>query len=134
MDRRDFLLTSATTVAVAIMSGSAQAAENASYPATNLIFSQDNAGVWEKKKGSHVPNIEVAGGKVKITTKHSQSASHYIVRHTLLLSDGTVVGARTFSHESEPVSEYDLPTGYKGKIFATSYCNKHDLWLADAVV
>ncbi|MGD8914163.1 MAG: desulfoferrodoxin family protein [Candidatus Thiodiazotropha sp.] len=134
MNRRDFLITTTSTAAVAMLGNNAQASESVSLPPKNLIFTQTDAGVWEKKKGTHIPDIEVKDGKVTITTNHSQSASHYIVRHTLLLSDGTVVGSKTFSHDNEPVSEYELPAGFKGKLFATSFCNKHDLWLADTVV
>jgi len=86
---------------------------------------------WSLQKGSHLPKIELTGGKVKVSTKHSQSEDHYIVRHTLLLADGTVVGSTTFSPEEKPVSEYELPDGYKGSLFATSFCNRHDLWLAE---
>jgi superoxide reductase len=134
MDRRDFLLSGVSTIALAILSSSAQASESALFPPKNLIFTHKNPGMWEKKKGSHIPDIEVTAGKVTITTNHSQSTSHYIVRHTLLLPDGTVVGSKTFTHDNEPMSEHELPAGYKGKIFATSFCNKHDLWLADAIV
>lgn len=134
MDRRKFLLNSTAAAAVATVANTAQAAEGASQPPKNVIFTQDNAGSWEAKKGSHVPLIEVTGGKVKLTTKHGHSADHYIVRHTLLLSDGTLVGAKTFTPEDAPVSEYALPAGYKGKIFGTSFCNQHDLWMAEAAV
>lgn len=133
MDRRKFLLTSAAATA-ATLGSTAQAAEGMSLPPKNLFFTQENAGAWEAKKGSHLPNIEVATGKVKVSTKHGHSADHYITRHTLLLADGTVVGAKTFSSGDEPVSEYALPSGYKGMIFATSNCNQHDLWLAEAMV
>jgi superoxide reductase len=135
MDRRNFLFTStAAAAAAATLGGSARAAEGAPLPSKNLVFTQENAGVWDAKKGSHVPKIEVAAGKVMVSTKHGHSGEHYIVRHSLLLADGSVVGAKTFSPEDEPVSEYELPAGYKGRVFATSFCNKHDLWLAEIVV
>jgi superoxide reductase len=138
MDRRHFLLKSAAVAAttpVVTLVSTVQATETATHlPPMNLIFTQDNAGKWEKKKGSHLPKIKVANGKVKVSTKHSQSEDHFIVRHTLLLSDGTVLGSKTFSPEIDPVSEYELPAGYKGSIFATSFCNRHDLWLADATI
>jgi superoxide reductase len=134
MDRRNFLLNSTAAAAIATVGNAAHAAEGAPLPPKNLIYTQENAGAWEAKKGSHVPKIDVMAGKVKISTKHGHSADHYIVRHTLLLADGAVVGAKTFSPQDEPVSEYELPAGYKGKIFGSSFCNQHDFWLAEASV
>ena len=103
-------------------------------PPENLIFTEKNGGKWKSKTRLHIPIIEVTENKVKIRTEHGQSERHHIVRHTLLLADGTVVGATTFSFNDAPISDYALPTGYKGKIFATSFCNMHDLWLAEATV
>jgi superoxide reductase len=135
MNRRHFLIGSAAATAVATMSGTTLAeAGSASLPPKNLIFTKENAGKWEAKKGSHVPKIEVAGAKIKISTKHAQSEDHYIVRHTLLLADGTVVGSTTFTPENKPISEYELPANYKGNIYATSFCNRHDLWLNEATI
>jgi len=133
MDRRNFLIGSAAATAVATMSGTALAeGDKASLPPKNIVFTNHNAGKWNAKKSSHLPNIEVAGSKITISTKHAQSDDHYIVRHTLLLADGTVVGSTTFTPEDKPISEYALPSNYNGKIFATSFCNRHDFWLNEA--
>jgi superoxide reductase len=134
MDRRKFLMSSSAAVAFGAMSGVTvkAMAGNRSLPPKNLIFTKDNGGKWDAKKGSHIPNIDLADGTVRISTPHKQSEDHYIVRHSLLLSDGTVVGSTTFTPEDKPVSEYQLPAGYKGSIFATSFCNRHDLWLNEA--
>ncbi len=134
MDRRHFLLYTATTATAAALSSTAQAIDTSSLPPKNLIFSQDNGGMWESKKDSHVPAIKVDNDRVTVSTDHGHSKSHYIVRHTLLLADGTVVGTKTFSPLDEPVSVHKLPAGYKGSIYATSFCNKHDLWLAEASI
>jgi superoxide reductase len=135
MDRRNFLIGSAAATVAATMSGTVHAKEgSASLPPKNIVFTNDNAGRWKAKKGSHLPKIEAAGGKVTISTKHAQSDDHYIVRHTLLLEDGTVVGSTTFTPEDKPLSEYELPSNYTGKIFATSFCNLHDLWLNEATI
>lgn len=130
MDRRTFLAGSAAAAVLATTGGHAQAGGH-KLPPKNLIYTKENPGVWDAKKGSHAPLVEVAGGKVKITTPHPMSEEHFIVRHTLVLADGTVVGAKTFTPKDQPVSEYDLPTGYKGKIFGTSFCNQHDFWLTE---
>ncbi|MEJ2692796.1 MAG: desulfoferrodoxin family protein [Candidatus Thiodiazotropha sp.] len=132
MDRRSFLMSSAATAAIATIGGTAHATEGGSpLPPKNLVFTQVNTGHWESKKGSHLPKIELTGRKVRVSTKHSQSEDHYIVRHTLLLADGTLVGSATFSPDDKPVSDYELPNGYKGSLFATSFCNRHDLWLVE---
>jgi superoxide reductase len=133
MDRRDFFFRSATTIALTSLSLTAKASETGTLPPKNVIFTNENAGVWEKKVNSHIPEIVAKEGMVKIITNHGQSPSHYIVRHTLLLPDGTVIGSKTFNHDDLPESEHDLPPGYKGEIFATSFCNKHDLWLASTI-
>jgi len=60
---------------------------------------------------------------------------HFIVRHTLVLEDGTVVGGKVFSgSDAEAKSTFELPAGYKGKIFGTSFCNLHDFWVNEATV
>ncbi|MEJ2611234.1 MAG: desulfoferrodoxin family protein [Candidatus Thiodiazotropha sp.] len=134
MDRRTFLLSSSATTAIATLSSIAQATENSSLPPKNLIFTEKNGGKWRSKKGTHVPKFEINGRIVKVNTDHGQSEYHYIVRHTLLLEDGTMVGAKTFMFNDAPMSEYELPVGYKGRIIATSFCNKHDLWLAETYI
>jgi len=133
-DRREFLKTAAlaaTTVTLA-SSGVAFAAPPAEL--TNIIYTAENPGKWEKKVGSHAPVVTITGSNVAIETKHPISADHFIVRHTLVLEDGTVVGATTFTSADKPQSSYELPVGYKGKIYATSFCNLHDFWLSEATV
>jgi len=83
---------------------------------------------------THQPVLEINGSKVKLTTPHPMSEEHFIVRHSLLLADGTVVGAKTFTYKDTPITEYELPAGYKGKLFGTSFCNQHDFWLVEATV
>jgi len=72
-----------------------------------------------------------SGSKVVVVTNHPMSQEHYIVRHTLLLADGTFVGTKTFTPADKPESTYDLPNGYKGKIYVSSFCNLHDFWLLE---
>jgi superoxide reductase len=134
MDRRTFLNRTTTTAALAILGNSARAEETVQFPPVNLIFTETNGGKWESKKRLHLPIIELDGRKVKIRTEHGQSEYHHIVRHTLLLDDGTVVGATTFTANDAPISEYEIPADYSGKLFATSFCNKHDLWVSDTSI
>ncbi len=133
-DRRNFLkggLAAASVLAV----GSVNLANATTAPYTNVVYTAANPGKWDKKVGSHLPAITVAGNKVTLFTKHGMAAKHYIVRHTLVLEDGTVVGAKVFSgSDAEASSSYELPAGFKGKIYGTSFCNLHDFWVNEAIV
>ena len=135
-DRRSFLKTSAVAVSVLALSqsGSAFASGGAAPFYAGVVYTKDNAGKWAKKVGSHAPVVTVDGDKVTVETQHGMAEEHYIVRHTLVLADGTVVGAKTFTPTDKPVSTYTLPAGYKGGVSATSFCNLHDFWLTTTTV
>lgn len=107
----------------------------------NIVYTTDQPGVWKGKDASHLPRVAVekSEGKIVLTvqTKHGMSAQHYIVRHTVVNGLGEVLGAETFSWDDKPLSTYEieLPSGSSAKakqLFVTSYCNLHDLWLAEA--
>jgi superoxide reductase len=87
------------------------------------------------KEGAHVPKVTVAGGKVTILTPHPMTPPHFIVKHTLLTPEGKIIGEKTFT-AADPKAEsaYDLPAGFKGALWATSFCNLHDLWLTELTV
>lgn len=132
-NRRDFLKTAAVTASI-IAAGSVTkvfAADAMKY--NNIIFTADNPGEWKGKQDIHAPQVTVKGSEVKVVTKHPMSAEHYIVRHTLVLEDGTYVGATTFVPTEQPESSYELPVGYMGKFYVTSFCNLHDFWLSEAM-
>ena len=130
-DRRDFLKGSAVAVtALALgVSTKVSASETAAFP--GVIYTKDNPGTMAAKVKSHAPEVNVDGSKVSIKTVHPMTTEHHIVRHTLVLSDGTVVGGVTFKPTDKAESSFDLPAGYKGKAFATSFCNLHDFWLTE---
>lgn len=132
--RREFIKNSVVAASVLALSKAvpAQASGN-SFP--GVIYTKDNPGKWGKKVGSHLPSINVEGSKVTLNTKHPMSEKHYIIRHTLILADGTVAGAKTFYPDvKKAVSNFELPAGYKGKIYATSFCNLHDFWVNESTV
>ncbi len=132
-DRRIFLKTAAAASVIAFTAGSrAFAANTTAY--TNIIYTKNNPGKWAGKEGIHAPQVTITGSKVMVVTKHPMSDAHFIVRHTLILGDGTYVGAMTFTSTDKPESSYDLPAGYKGKIHVTSFCNLHDFWLTETTV
>lgn len=133
-DRRVFLKTSAVAVSALALgkSGFSFASEGCAFP--GIIYSKDSPGKWAKKVGSHAPVVTIDGAKVQVETKHPMSEAHFIVRHTLVLADGTVVGDKTFTPKDKPVSTYTLPAGYKGVLHATSFCNRHDFWMTTTKV
>ena len=133
-DRRDFIKGGLVAGSALLLSG-VTSAQAAAAPYTNIVYTKDNPGKWGKKVGSHLPSITVEGNKVTVFTKHGMAEKHYIVRQTLVLEDGTVAGAQVFrSSDKEAKSTFEIPAGYKGKIFATSFCNLHDFWVNEATV
>lgn len=132
-DLRDFLKTTAVAASV-IAIGSTATVFASTAPYAGVVYTKDQPGQWTKKVGSHAPEVKVEGGKVLLITKHPMSEAHYIVRHTVVLADGTFVGGKTFSAADKPESSFELPPGYKGKAYATSFCNKHDMWLTEFTV
>ena len=135
IDRREFLKTSAVAAsAVAVASSVPVFAGDTAAPHAGIVYTEQQQGKWEGKAGSHAPKVTVAEGKVAVVTEHPMTEPHFIVRHTVVLEDGTVIGAKTFSHTDKPESSFDLPAGYKGKACATSFCNLHDLWVTKFTV
>lgn len=130
-DRRTFLKSSLASAVAALMgTGLAQAAESSLLG--SVIYTAEHTGKWAQKEGSHAPEINVDGAKITIRTNHPMSPKHFIVRHTLVLSDGSVLGSKTFSGtDPEAVSIYELPKGYSGMLIATSFCNLHDFWMTE---
>ena len=144
-ERREFLKGSLAAAAV-VAAGSASSAMAMpqgcpkSCPTANknlagIVYSKANPGKWEKKVGGHAPKVTVADGNVTVKTNHGMSEKHYIVRHTLVLADGTVAGEKTFYPSDEKAeSVFELPADYKGRIVATSFCNLHDFWITPSQV
>lgn len=135
MDRRDFLKTALVVSGGLAVSSFAGESEAASYP-DGVIYTKENPGMWKGKEGGHAPIIDVSGEadyrKVTVKTNHVMTEPHFIVRHTIVSSDGKVLGSKVFTPaDKQAVSTYELPAGYKGKLYATSFCNQHDLWLSE---
>uniref|UniRef100_UPI00405635AB desulfoferrodoxin family protein n=1 Tax=Candidatus Electronema sp. TaxID=2698783 RepID=UPI00405635AB len=136
-DRRDLLKTAAASATIAAVGSAVSvfAADEAAVPALSagsVYYTKEQPGHWKGKEGTHAPEVKVEGGKVSVVTQHPMTAEHFIVRHTVILADGTVLGAKNFTPTDKPESSYDLPKDYKGKICATSFCNLHDLWVSEA--
>jgi superoxide reductase len=131
VSRRNFVKTTiATGIGMAVANTPSAQAASDNYP-DGIIYSADHPGMWKRKIDSHAPSAEVKDNKVIITTDHGMTEKHYIVRHTLVTLDGNVVGENTFSPNDEnAVSHFNLPIGHT-KLIATSFCNKHDLWITE---
>ena len=132
--RRDFIKGSLAVVGVvaATRVGGAQAASM--FP-PGLIYTTAVPGRWAGKEGSHAPKVTVEGRKVTIVTPHPMNEAHFIVKHTLLTADGKFLGEKTFTPTTPKAeSSYELPADVKGAIWATSFCNLHDLWLTEFTV
>jgi len=135
-DRRDFIKTGLTLASGMVLGQATTTALAASdsWP-SNIVYTAENPGQWAKKVGGHLPKVSIEGNKITITTDHGMSEKHYIVRHTLVSEDGKVLGAKTFSpSDEEAVSSFELPEGPISKLYATSFCNKHDLWVTEFTV
>jgi superoxide reductase len=100
-----------------------------------LIYTKDTPGRWAGKEGSHAPKVRVEGRNVKVVTPHPMTEKHFIVKHTLVTPAGKLIGEKTFANiDPAAESSYELPEGFKGTLWATSFCNLHDLWLTEFTV
>lgn len=134
IERRDFLKGSMVAASALALGVGTNALASPAASFEGVVYTKDNPGKWAAKVKSHAPEVKSDGSKVSLKTLHPMSADHYIVRHTLVLADGTVVGGVTFKSTDRAESSYELPAGYKGKVYATSFCNKHDFWLTEFTV
>jgi superoxide reductase len=131
-DRRDFLKKSIFLAAGLVAANSTTVFASSGGLPSGIVYTKENPGKWAKKVGSHAPEVKVEGKKVTLTTKHPMSEKHYIVRHTLVSADGTVLGSKTFyPSDKEAVSTYELPPDHGSKLYATSFCNLHDFWVTE---
>ena len=94
-----------------------------------IIFTKENPGKWAGKVGGHAPIITVSGNTVTVKTDHGMSSKHYIVRHTIVTPAGEIIAAKTFSpNDLEAVSIFEIDIK-NTMLYATSFCNKHDMWV-----
>lgn len=136
MQRRNFLLGSAAVATTSLLLPLGQQAVAAPSPAGGLYYTADQPGRWAAKVESHLPQItaeSTASGerKISVVTDHGQHGyKHYIVKHQLLDSDYRFIAETLFDPtQDEAMSHYLLPANYRGRLYALSLCNKHDLWL-----
>lgn len=137
-NRRAFLKSSlAVAAGIAVGHISPVSAEPDWHP-KGVVYTKKYPGKWHKKVGGHMPVVTVEGNKVTITTPHGMTEEHYIVRHTLVAKNGEVLGEKTFyPSDKQAKSVFELPETTSKyawdttELYATSFCNKHDLWATE---
>ena len=132
MDRRDFMRLAFLSSGLLFMKPFSGEAFSYCYP-KGVIYTKEHPGRWKNKVKSHVPEVQVNEGKIQVITHHPMSKRHYIVKHTLVTADGRVIGEKTFYPEDERAfSLFNIK--YKGRLYVTSFCNLHDLWLNEIII
>lgn len=131
MDRRGFIRLSLAGAATGIIAPQAALAASPASMAGGVYYTKDAPGRWSKKVGGHLPQIQVAGGKIEVVTPHEMKGhEHYIIKHMVLDGDFNFLDERMFdpTKDKTPLSQHDLK-GYSGRIHVLSVCNKHDTWM-----
>jgi superoxide reductase len=129
--RRDFLKSSLVLAGLAATGGAIRVEAATTFPG-GLIYTKEAPGRWAGKEGTHAPRVMVEGRNLKVVTPHPMTKEHFIVKHTLLTPEGKFLGEKTFANtDSAAESSYQLSEGFTGTVWATSFCNLHDLWLTE---
>jgi len=132
MDRRSFIRLSAAGSVTGIIAPASVLASSCSPEFAGAIYyTKDAPGRWSKKVGSHLPNIEVAGKNIQVTTSHGMNGyEHYIIKHMIFNDKLAFIDEKMFDpmKDKAPISRFSLGD-YSGRIFVVSTCNKHDTWL-----
>jgi superoxide reductase len=132
--RRDFLKGSAVIAGAAIVGSATRVQAADKFPA-GLVYTKEAPGRWAGKEGSHTPKATLDGKNLKVLTPHGMGEKHYIVKHTVLTTDGKLIGEKTFAPtDTAAESSFPLPDGFKGTLWVTNFCNLHDLWLTEFTV
>lgn len=133
-NRRNFLKKSLVAASGMLVAGPilAKTKNLKSHKFPGVIYTEDNQGMWVGKAGIHVPKVTVNNNEVTLVTDHPMTEPHYIVRHTLVDELGIVIGSKTFMpSDPKAISAHKLPPGFHGKLYATSFCNRHDFWMKE---
>ena len=129
--RREFMQCTAVAAGAVVLAPLAAKARDFSMD-KGILYNAKQAGMWRDVVKLHVPVVDVKGLDVVVTTPHSMSKEHYIVRHTIVDEMGNVAHAKTFMPTDTPISKAMLKK--KGKYVATSFCNLHDMWVKEFTV
>jgi superoxide reductase len=132
--RREFLKGSLVLAGAAFVGSAVPVQAVGTFPVA-LIYTKEAPGRWAGKEGAHAPKVTAEGRNVRVVTSHPMTQKHFIVKHTLVTAEGKFIGEKTFEN-TDPAAEssYELPEGFRGTLWATSFCNLHDLWLTEFTV
>jgi superoxide reductase len=132
--RREFLKGSLVFAGAAIVGRAVSVQAAATFPIA-LIYTKEAPGRWAGKEGAHAPRVTLEGRTVRVVTPHPMTQKHFIVKHTLVTVEGQFIGEKTFEN-TDPAAEssYEMPEGFRGTLWATSFCNLHDLWLTEVII
>jgi superoxide reductase len=106
---------------------------------SNLTFEQANI-IYTTTPGpagggaaTHVPTVVADATTITVTTPHAMAPDHFISKHQLRDATGKLLGERSFSPTSSPVSQYPK-SGVTGMVAAYSFCNLHGIWKGTGTV
>jgi superoxide reductase len=133
-ERREFLKGSLVFAGAAIVGRTMPVQAAITFP-VGLIYTREAPGRWAGKEGAHAPKVTMEGRAVRVVTPHPMTQKHFIVKHTLVTAGGKFIGEKAFEN-TDPAAEssYELPEAFKGTLWATSFCNLHDLWVTEFVI
>jgi superoxide reductase len=131
MERRKFAKTALVIAVGSRIPSKSWASAQSELKFPGIIYTSEDQGKWVGKAVSHAPSITIEGKNIVIGTAHPMTEEHFIVRHTLVSEDGKVIGEKTFyPSDKNAVSSHTLPEDHGANFYATSFCNKHDFWIA----
>jgi superoxide reductase len=133
-ERREFLKGSIFVAGAAILGSTVLVQAATTFPVA-LIYTREAPARWAGKEGAHAPKVTVEEKNVRVVTAHPMNQKHFIVKHTLVTPEAKFIGEKTFAN-TDPAAEssYELPEGFRGTLWATSFCNLHDLWLTEFTI
>jgi len=141
MERRNFIRLSALGLGAGLATPAITLAESATPKiGSDLYYTKNDPGRWSGKVATHLPTIEIEktadSVTVKVVTPHEMKGyEHYIIKHVLLDKNYKFLDEHLFNptKDKEAVSTFKL-NNYSGQFFVLSVCNKHDLWLNEALI
>ena len=133
-NRRDFLKSSLAVTAGTVALGAIPAFASHSKATNIFAYTAEDPRRWAGKAGSHAPVVSVKGNMVTVETKHGMSSGHYIVKHSVVNSQGKVLGENVFFPDSKKaISTFEIKGSHKD-LTALSFCNLHDLWATEFTI
>lgn len=132
--RRELLKGSLVFAGAAILGRAVPVQAAGTFPVA-LIYTREAPGRWAGKEGAHAAKVTMEGRSVRVVTPHPMTPKHFIVKHTLVTPEGKFIGEKTFENTNPAAeSSYEVPEGFRGTLWATSFCNLHDLWLTEFTI